>query len=145
MHDKTGVRWMRVIIAGVLTEACVVLLIVIVVTAYKYAVSPTEADYQMFAGRVGFYVGVFGGALTAFVFALWVGRSLRADFLTNGFLVGCVAALLHVGLLAASKAEFQVAYVVADALKLVGGALGGYVAQKSHSRSHSSVSAQSTA
>ena len=145
MHDKTGVRWMRVIIAGVLTEASVVLLIVIVVTAYKYVVSPTEADYQMFAGRAGFYIGVFGGALAAFVFALWVGRSLRAGFLVNGLLVGCVAALQHMGLMAASKAEFELAYAVADALKLVGGALGGYVAQKSYSQSDTPVSANRAA
>jgi hypothetical protein len=145
MHDKTSVRWVRVIIAGVLTEACVVLIIVIIVTAYKFAVSPAEADYQVFAGRVGFYVGVFGGGVMAFIFALWVGRSLRADFLTNGFLVGCVAALLHVGLLAASKAEFQIAYVIADVLKLAGGALGGYVAQKSYSQAHGPVSTKRAA
>lgn len=134
MRDKTGIRWVRVIIAGVLTEASVVLFIISAATAYLYGLSPTEAEYQTFAGRAGFYVGVFGGALAAFLLALWACRTLRADWLKNGLLVGCVAALLHAGLLAGSGTGFRAVYLIADALKLVGGALGGYVAARRAAR-----------
>jgi hypothetical protein len=140
MHDKTGVRWVRVIIAGLLTEISVVLLIVIIVSVYKYALSPAEADYQSFASRVGLYVGVIGGALMAFLFSLWANRSLKADFLVNGFLVGCIAAILHIGLFVASGAGFQMVYVLADALKLCGGTLGGYLAQRKYKQSASALS-----
>jgi hypothetical protein len=130
-----------VIIAGLLTEVCVVLVIVVLVTGYKYALSPTDAAYQAFANRVGYYIGVFGGALLAFLFALWVSRALKTDFLINGFLAGCVAVLLHVGLLVASRTEFQAVYAFADALKLGGGALGGYLAQRRFSQSVNSMPA----
>jgi hypothetical protein len=82
---------------------------------------------------------VFGGAPTAFALALWACRPLRADFLKNGLLVGCVAALLHAGLFVASGAGLQVAYVIADALKLAGGTLGGYVVGRGYGRSRGSV------
>lgn len=132
MHNKTGIRWLKVIIAGLLTEVCVVILIIIVVTAYKYTLSPTEDNFQAFANQAGYYIGIIGGALMAFLFALWVGRSLKADFLINGFLVACVAVILHVGLFVASRAEFQMAYVIADALKLVGGLAGGHLGQRKY-------------
>ena len=134
MRDKAGVRWGRVLAAGVLTEAAVVLLIAAAVAGYKYGLSPTQAEHQAFSGRAGFYVGVFGGAPAAFALALWACRPLRAGFLKHGFLVGCVAALLHAALAAGAGAGFQAAYVLADALKLAGGASGGYVAAKRRGR-----------
>ncbi|MCA1641730.1 MAG: hypothetical protein LC785_07230 [Acidobacteria bacterium] len=139
MRDKTGVRWGRVIVAGLLTEIGVVLIIVAAVTVYRYAASPTEAEYQAFADRAGFYVGTCGGALLAFLFSSWVCRSLGADFILNGLLVGCVGVLLHVALFVASGAGFQKAYLVADGLKLAAGALGGYLARGRYSRSTESL------
>lgn len=127
---KGGRRWLRVVIAGLLTEISVVLIIVVAVTAYRYLISSSEADYQSFANRIGYYVGTFGGALMALLFAWWVGRALKADFLINGFLVACVAVILHVGLLVASGTGFQTVYAIADSLKMAGGLLGGYLARK---------------
>ena len=138
MHTK-GIAWVRVIVAGVLTEASIVVVIAAAVTVYRYALSATPAETEVFSARVGYYVGVFGGAPAAFAFALWVGRSLRGSFLVKGVLVGCVAALLHLSLFAASGMGFQVAYVIADALKVVGGALGGYAAQRRAARSGGTV------
>lgn len=134
MHDKTGIRWGRVIAAGLLTEIGVVLIIIAAVAAYRAAASPTDAEYQAFAGRAGYYVGIVGGALLAFVFSSWVSRSLRSDFIVNGLLVGCAGALLHVVLFVASGAQFQAAYLIADGLKLLGGALGGYLARARYGR-----------
>jgi hypothetical protein len=139
MHDKTGVRWGRVTVAGLLTEIGVILIIVAAVTVYRFAASPTAVEYQAFADRAGYYVGIVGGALLAFLFSSWVCRTLRADFIVNGLLVGCVGVLLHVGLSVASRAEFQAAYAVADGLKLAGGALGGYLARGRYGQSTSSL------
>lgn len=133
MNGRTFIRWVRVVIAGVLTEVGIVLLIVVAATVYRYALSPTEAGFQAFVGRVGFYVGVYGGAPAAFLLALWACRRVTAGFLLHPLLVGCVAALLHVALFVASGAGWQAVYVVADALKVADGVLGGYVAGRGHS------------
>ncbi|HEX8164001.1 MAG TPA: hypothetical protein VF538_19175 [Pyrinomonadaceae bacterium] len=134
MRGKTGVRWGRVIAAGLLTEIGAVLIIVAAATAYKHTASPTAAEYQAFAERAGYYVGIFGGALLAFLFSSWACRPLGGDFMINGLLVGCVGASLHVALFAASGAGFQAAYLIADGLKLAAGALGGYLAQRHYGR-----------
>jgi hypothetical protein len=138
MHDKTGVRWGRVIVAGLLTEIGVILIIVAAITVYRHAASPDEAAHQAFADRAGFYVGIFGGALLAFLFASWVCRALKSDFIVNGLLVGCVGVLLHVALFVAARSEFQTAFLVADGLKLAAGALGGYLAGSRYDRSMNS-------
>jgi hypothetical protein len=139
MRDQTGVRWGRVIAAGLLTEVGVILVIVTAVTVYRYVASPTEVEYQTFADRAGYRVGVFGGALLALLLSLWVSRSLRSDFIVNGLLVGCVGVLIHVALFVASGAEFHAAYLVGDGLKLAGGALGGYLARRRYTRSAGSL------
>jgi len=134
MHDGKGIAWVRVIVAGVLTEASIVFVIAAAVTVYRHALSATPAETGVFSARVGYYVGVFGGMPAAIAFALWVGRSVRASFILNGALVGCVAALVHLSLFAASGMGFQVAYVIADALKVAGGAMGGFLAQRRAAR-----------
>jgi hypothetical protein len=129
VHDKTGIRWSRVLVAGVLAEAGIVVLIGTLAIVYRLAFSATDLEFDAFISRAGYYVGVFGGGFATFGLALWVSRVLRTDFPINGLLVGCVAALLHIGVLTGSGAGFQTAYAIADALKLIGGLLGGYFAR----------------
>jgi putative membrane protein (TIGR04086 family) len=62
-----------------------------------------------------------------FLGALWVGRRIESHFVLHGTLVGVIAALIYVSLTRANPEPF--AYIVAHALKLVGGAFGGFVAQ----------------
>jgi uncharacterized membrane protein YdcZ (DUF606 family) len=57
-----------------------------------------------------------------------VGRRIESHFILHGTLVGVVAALIYVALTRAQPEPF--AYIVAHALKLVGGACGGFVAQR---------------
>ena len=63
-----------------------------------------------------------------FLGALWVCRRIESDFILHGTLVGVVAALIYVALTRAQPEPF--AYIVAHALKLVGGVCGGFVAQR---------------
>jgi uncharacterized membrane protein YdcZ (DUF606 family) len=62
-----------------------------------------------------------------------VGRRIESRFILHGTLVGVVAALIYVALTRAQPEPF--AYIVAHALKLVGGACGGFVAQRRRSAS----------
>ena len=61
--------------------------------------------------------------LIAFAFGLWSTRKIEADFILHGSLVGVVAALIYMIL-----ARDPAVYEVANALKIIGGAVGGYVA-----------------
>jgi putative membrane protein (TIGR04086 family) len=63
-----------------------------------------------------------------FLGALWVCRRIESHFILHGTLVGVVAALIYVVLTRAQPEPL--AYIVAHALKLLGGACGGFVSQR---------------
>lgn len=130
------------IVAGVLTEVCVIIVMVAVMTAHNLmARGETVAEQTAFAGRVGSVVGPIGGALLAFMFALWACRRLKADFVLNSLLVGIIAAIAHLALVLSSKMGYQLIYAIADVLKIVAAVAGGYMAQKNFKQtSHQTAS-----
>ena len=79
------------------------------------------------------YTAPPGSFVTCFLAALWVAWRIESRFILHGILVGMVAALIYVGLTRAQPEPF--AYIVAHALKLVGGACGRFVAQRRRSPS----------
>jgi len=110
--DATRVRWLRVLIGGVLAEAAV---FVVVIPVYRLS------------GEHALLFVVPPTCLVAcFAFGLWVARPLESRFVFHGILVGVVATLLYVAMTAARPEP--VAYLVANGLKIVGGAAGGLVA-----------------
>jgi len=64
----------------------------------------------------------------AFAFGLWVARKAQGGHVLHGTLVGVVAILIYVGI-SLGRPE-PIAYVIANALKVLGGAAGGFVASK---------------
>ena len=72
-----------------------------------------------------------GSFVMCLLAALWVCRRVESHFILHGTLVGVVAALIYVALTRAQPEPF--AYIVAHALKLVGGACGGFVALRRRS------------
>jgi putative membrane protein (TIGR04086 family) len=74
------------------------------------------------------YTAPPGSFVTCFLGALWVGRRIESRFALQGALVGVVAALIYVALTRAQPEPF--AYIMAHVLKVVGGACGGFVAQR---------------
>jgi hypothetical protein len=66
-----------------------------------------------------------------FLGALWVCRRVESHFILQGTLVGVVAALIYIALTRAQPEPL--AYIVAHALKLMGGACGDFVAQRRRS------------
>ena len=108
------VRWGRVVVAGLLAEVGLILAIVPIGlrlgdTFLQYAAPP-------------------GSFVVCFLGALWACRRVESRFVLHGVLVGVVAALFYIAL-----TGFQpepLAYVIAHALKLVGGAAGGRVAER---------------
>ena len=60
-------------------------------------------------------------------------RRIESHFILHGTLVGVVAALIYVALTRAQPEPFS--YIVAHALKLLGGACGGFVSERRRSPS----------
>ena len=106
------IHWMRVLVGGFLAELSVFALVVPVLLLYgQHAL---------------LYAAPAASLATCFLFALWVGRTIDSGFVLDGALVGIVATLLYVAL-TRGRPE-PLAYLVAHALKILGGAAGGLVA-----------------
>lgn len=115
----TRVHWGRILIGGLLAE--VALILVIVPLGLRLGDSFLH------------YTAPPGSFVMCFLGALWVCRRVESHFILHGTLVGVVAALIYVALTRAQSEPF--AYIVAHLLKLVGGACGGFVAQRRRSPS----------
>jgi hypothetical protein len=112
MVASSRIHWMRVLIGGFLAELSVFALVIPVLLLYGQ--------------RALLYAAPVASLATCFLFALWVGRTIDSGFVLHGALVGIVATLLYVGL-TRGRPE-PVAYLVAHALKILGGAAGGLLA-----------------
>ncbi len=63
--------------------------------------------------------------IATFAITVWIGRWIKAKFVLHGVLIGVVGTLMYVGLTRVQPEPWQ--YLVAHALKVVGGAAGGLV------------------
>jgi putative membrane protein (TIGR04086 family) len=117
--SNPGIHWGRILLGGLLAE--VALMLAIVPLGLRLG-----DNFLHYAAAPGSFVMCFLGAL-------WVARRIESRFILHGTLVGVVAALIYVGLTRAQPEPF--AYIVAHALKLLGGACGGFFAQRRQSQS----------
>ena len=77
------------------------------------------------AGRVLVYVVPPAALIATFAVTVWLGRRITSKFVLHGVLIGVVGTLMYVALTRAQPEPWQ--YLVAHALKVVGGAAGGMV------------------
>ena len=115
----TRIRWGRVIFAAVAAEVLVILALLAVSAVFKV---PGEV--------AGYYVAPPASALATFLMVLWVARKLESRFILHGVLVGLVGVVLTGGFIFGAKPEDRLMYLVSFVLRIVGGYLGGLVAQK---------------
>jgi len=114
MNTPTGIRWARILLGGFLAEVAVIALVLPLALLLGKNTLPYSAPAA--------------SLLACFVFAIWVGRRLQSRFVLHGILVGVVATLIYVAL--TRGAPEPPAYLIAHALKLLGGAAGGFVAAR---------------
>jgi putative membrane protein (TIGR04086 family) len=117
--SSTRIHWGRILVGGLLAEGALILAIV--------PLGLRLGDNFLH------YTAPPGSFATCFLGALWLGRRIESRFILHGTLVGVVAVLIYVSLTRAQPEPF--AYIVAHALKLIGGACGGWVAQRRRSPS----------
>ena len=114
MTSTPKMHWGRIIAGGLLAE--IALIVAIVPAGLKLG----DSFLHYTAGPGSFIFCFLGG--------WWVGRRVEGRHIFHGVLVGVVAALFYIGLTRAQPEPL--AYVVAHALKLLGGGCGGFVAQR---------------
>jgi putative membrane protein (TIGR04086 family) len=115
MSGSVGLRWGWIALGALLVE--VALFAVVVVLNFV----PDGRAILLYSVLPLCVVATFFGGL-------WVARKAGGRFLWHGLLVGALAALFY-GVLTC-KATLPTAYVVANYLKLAGGAAGGMLAQR---------------
>jgi hypothetical protein len=81
--------------------------------------------YLSGAGRVLVYVVPPAALIATCAITVWLGRKITSKFVLHGVLIGVVGTLMYVGLTRADPEPWQ--YLLAHALKVLGGAAGGMV------------------
>ena len=123
MNSAAGIRWGRILIAGVLAELLVVVLLAPV--------------YLVFGEQAAVYSTTWASFVGLFLLAAWVGRKIESRFVLHGLLVACVAILFYVTVTLAQPESLL--YLAAHACKLLGGTAGGFYAEKRKQRLDSGV------
>ncbi len=111
------IHWLRVALAALVVE--------IVLLGIAVPLNMSESGQRALLVLV-VPMCVFG----AFLGGWWAAKGAGSLFLLHGLLVGVVAALIYGAL--TLKVTLPTAYIVANYLKLIGGAAGGLVARSLH-------------
>jgi hypothetical protein len=69
------------------------------------------------------------GAIMTVLSVLWAARRLTSDFILHGILVGVVSVVLTVGFIFGARPDHRMMYIIAFALRIVGGYAGGMLGQ----------------
>jgi len=129
-------RWLRAVGYGVLAEIVTIVTIVVVVLVYKYVFARglPEADYTSFGERTGAIIGIVGGTLYTFLFARRLMPRISSRFVAHGIVVALAAVALSVAGSIAGHQGVPAGYVLASALKIIAGALAGFLYGRSEVR-----------
>jgi len=106
-----SIQWGRVLLAAFLME----------VVLFAIAVPLTLNG----ARQVALYAVPPAALIATFAFTIWLGRGISSKLVLHGVLIGVVGTLMYVGLTRGRPEPWQ--YLLANALKVVGGAAGGAI------------------
>jgi hypothetical protein len=120
------------VLYGFLAEFATVLTIIFIVMLYRYAfaraASPGEA--AAFGVRTGELVGIAGGTFYTFILARQLMARLSDNFIPHGVVVALTAIAFSVGGSMLGHRGVPAGYGLASALKLLAGALAGFLERK---------------
>src|SRR5512147_1352704 len=95
--------WVRGSVGLLLAELVPILLLVLGVAIFGPKDAVAAASYAQQLGR---WVGPIAGAVCVLALGWWVARARPSHQIRTGFVFGCLAATLDLGILAASDAPF---------------------------------------
>jgi len=121
------IHWIRVLVAGVLSEAGVVVALLLGIAFYKkvLATRGAETHPHTLGERVGYYVAPPAGFVTTALAALWAVRGLETGVIANALAVGIVSVALTIPFFLGAKPEHRLMYGIAFALRLLAAGLAG--------------------
>jgi len=122
-----NVRWGWIVLAAFVAEVVGFALLMCIRVLHGYG--PFALDPLSAAGNAAFMIELF---LVFVLFGWWVARGARALVLLNGLLVGVAAVLIYEIAARGSGASIPLstAYLLAHAVKVAGGAAGGWLAAR---------------
>lgn len=131
-ESKTPLRMQRVVIAALLAELIPIIVLMAVVISYGYIAAPEQSpeSYKVFAEKAGRIIKPLVGTLATLGMAYWAANKTEQNHLKYGLYTGLVVILIELAILATPETTFSLATIFTMLGSLVGGAFGGYLAQK---------------
>jgi hypothetical protein len=127
----SAIHWIRVLVAGVLSEVGVIVVLLASIAIYKkvlVGVTPEpEPGSPSLGERIGYYVAPAAGFVTTGSATLWAVHGLDTGVIANAVAVGIVSVLLTSPFLLSARPEHRLMYCVAFALRLAAAYLAGVV------------------
>ena len=126
-------RWLRAIGYGFLAEAATIVTIIVTVVVYKTAIAPglSDAEYAAYGERMGGILGVVAGTLFTYLFARALMPRITTRHIEHGLVVAATAVAFSVAGSIAGHHGVPNGYLIASALKLIAGALAGFLFARS--------------
>jgi hypothetical protein len=126
--STNGIRIGRITLATIASELTPILVLVVVVLIYETrGVDPQTR--QVFAERVGMWLGPIAGAIATFGFGFLAARGTDRPLL-HGTLVGVAVALLDAALTLATGAKFIPLFAASWAGRFLAGVAAGLLAAR---------------
>jgi hypothetical protein len=133
MSETRRIRWKWIIVGAFLAELTVMAIFVLLLLAATAAGVPEIAAPMTPLDYIDAMVMSFVSML---VFTVWVGKRIDSAFVLHGVLIGAVGILLFTVMWVGTTGTFAqpALYVVAHGLKIVGGVVGGLIAERRYRR-----------
>jgi hypothetical protein len=127
LESEVTLSLVRIVVAAVVAEALGIATLFALVAVFGPGDLPSA---QLFAERLGLWVGPVSGGLFCLAGGWWVGRRLSANQVANGLAVGVLAAAIDGALLWVGGTAFAPIFAVSNALRIGAGTAGGWIAAK---------------
>jgi hypothetical protein len=125
--SRSPIQIGRVVIAALLIEALSIAALISLVALF----GPAErAAAQLYAERLGRWVGPISGVVLCCLGGWWVSRRQPRGQVLHGLVLGAAVAAIDIALLLGSGAAFQFLFAASNAGRILAGALGGWLASK---------------
>ena len=121
------IHWVKLVAGAAAAEIGAVVILILVVAIF----GPNNlADAQVFAERVGRWVGPSAGMALSFLGSFWIARTVASGAVAHGVLFGICISIIDLALLVAMQTPFEWLLVFSNIGKLLTATAGGALASR---------------